>query len=132
MRCWAGQRGFWGACSPVACCAGASTPGCASGSCLRCRRRASARSGGNAVSSRTSILSRLRDAAPPPVPLPDLPLQGQRFEDPVGHFSQMLTGVGGRCERVPSTDLLSAAVAALPVVAVARRVASLVPEAHPG
>jgi len=84
------------------------------------------------VSSRTSILSRLRDAAPPPVPLPDLPLQGQRFEDPVGHFSQMLTGVGGRCERVPSTDLLSAAVAALPVVAVARRVASLVPEAHPG
>ena len=84
------------------------------------------------MSSRNSILSRLRSAAPPPVPLPDLPSGGQRFEDPMGHFAQMLTAVGGRCERVSSTGLLSAAVMALPVVAEARRVASLVPEAHPG
>jgi len=84
------------------------------------------------VSSRASILSRLRSAAPPPVPLPDLPPAGQRFEDPAGHFAQTLAAVGGRCERVASLGLLSAAVAALPVVAGARRVASLVPEAHPG
>jgi len=84
------------------------------------------------VSSRTSILSRLRSAAPPPVPLPDLPSAGQTFEDPVGQFAQMLAAVGGRCERVASPGLLAAAVAALPVVAGARRVASLVPEAHPG
>jgi L-lactate dehydrogenase complex protein LldG len=84
------------------------------------------------VSSRNSILACLRSAAPPPVPLPELPATGQRFDDPLAHFSQMLTAVGGRCERVLTTGLLSAAVRAMPVVAQAAKVASLVPEAHPG
>jgi len=84
------------------------------------------------VSSRAEILSRLRAAAPPAVPLPELPARGQRFDDPLAHFAQMLTTVGGRCERVASTGLLFAAVAGLPVVAQATRIASLVPEAHPG
>ena len=84
------------------------------------------------MSSRSSILASLRSAAPPPVPLPELPATGQRFDDPLAHFAQMLAAVGGRCERVATTSLLSAAVGALPVVAQAAKVASLVPEAHPG
>jgi L-lactate dehydrogenase complex protein LldG len=84
------------------------------------------------VSSRASILAALRAAAPPAVELPALPTQGQRFDDPIAQFAQSLAGVGGRCERVPSTESLRAAVAALPVVAQAKKVASEVPEAHPG
>jgi len=84
------------------------------------------------VSSRSSILASLRRGAPPAVPLPELPATGQRFDDPLAHFAQMLAAVGGRCERVASTGLLSSAVGALPVVAQAARVASLVPGAHPG
>jgi L-lactate dehydrogenase complex protein LldG len=44
----------------------------------------------------------------------------------------MLATVGGRCERLRDTQALRAAVAALPVVAQAARVASLLPQAHPG
>jgi L-lactate dehydrogenase complex protein LldG len=84
------------------------------------------------VSSRASILAALRAATPPAVELPALPTQGQRFDDPIAQFAQSLAGVGGRCERVPSTESLRAAVAALPVVAQAKKVASEVPEAHPG
>jgi L-lactate dehydrogenase complex protein LldG len=84
------------------------------------------------MSSRASILAALRAATPPAVELPALPTQGQRFDDPIAQFAQSLAGVGGRCERVPSTESLRAAVAALPVVAQAKKVASEVPEAHPG
>jgi L-lactate dehydrogenase complex protein LldG len=84
------------------------------------------------VSSREAILAALRGAAPPAAALPPLPAAGQRFEDPMGQFAQAVAGVGGRCERVPSRDALRAAVAALPVVTQAKKVASVVPEAHPG
>ncbi len=84
------------------------------------------------MSSRASILAALRAATPPAVELPALPTQGQRFDDPIAQFAQSLAGVGGRCERVPSTESLRTAVAALPVVAQAKKVASEVPEAHPG
>jgi L-lactate dehydrogenase complex protein LldG len=84
------------------------------------------------MSSRASILAALRAATPPAVELPALPTQGQRFDDPIAQFAQSLAGVGGQCERVPSTESLRAAVAALPVVAQAKKVASEVPEAHPG
>jgi L-lactate dehydrogenase complex protein LldG len=56
----------------------------------------------------------------------------QTFEEPVAHFSRMLAEVGGTCVRVVSEDALRDSVAALPVVATAEKVASLVPEAHPG
>lgn len=82
--------------------------------------------------SRTQILAALRAAAPPAVSLPPLPTVGQRFEDPAAHFAQVLQSVGGRCERLPSMDAVKAAVASLPVVLQASKVASLVPEAHPG
>jgi L-lactate dehydrogenase complex protein LldG len=84
------------------------------------------------VPSRTGILAKLRAADPPAVPLPLLPSHGLRFDDPPLKFAESLAGVGGRCERVPSMAALRAAVAALPVVLQASKVASLIPEAHPG
>jgi L-lactate dehydrogenase complex protein LldG len=84
------------------------------------------------VSSRSAILTALRAAAPPAAPLPALPASGQRFDDPVAQFALALTGVGGSCDRVPNIDALRMAVAALPVVAQAKKVASEVPQAHPG
>jgi L-lactate dehydrogenase complex protein LldG len=66
------------------------------------------------------------------VGLPPLPTSGQRFDDPVAQFAQAVVGVGGSCERVPNREALQAAVTALPVVAQAKKVASAVPEAHPG
>jgi len=84
------------------------------------------------VASRTRILSALRAAGAPAVPLPALPTHGQRFEDATAQFAQSLASVGGRCERVASMAACRAAVAALPPVLQASRVASLVPEAHPG
>jgi L-lactate dehydrogenase complex protein LldG len=84
------------------------------------------------VSSRDAILTALRRAAPPASPLPAPLTETQVFDDPVAHFARMLGEVGGACVRVPSEDALRSAVAALPVVAAAKKVASLVPEAHPG
>jgi L-lactate dehydrogenase complex protein LldG len=84
------------------------------------------------VPSRTRILAALRAAAPPAVSLPALPTAGQRFDDPAAQFAQVLQRVGGRSERLPSMDAVKAAVAVLPFVLQASKVASLVPEAHPG
>jgi L-lactate dehydrogenase complex protein LldG len=82
--------------------------------------------------SRSGILAALRAAEPPAVPLPLLPSHGQRFDDPPLKFAESLAGVGGRCERVPNAVALRAAMAALPVVLQASKVASLIPAAHPG
>lgn len=82
--------------------------------------------------SRIGILAALRAAEPPAVSLPPLPSHGQRFDDPPLKFAESLAGVGGRCERLPSMAAVRAAVAALPVVVHASKVASLIPEAHPG
>jgi len=84
------------------------------------------------VASRTRILSALRAAGAPAVPLPELPTGGQRFEDPPAQFAQSLAGVGGRCERLPSMAAVRTAVAGLPTVLQAFKIASLVPEVHPG
>jgi L-lactate dehydrogenase complex protein LldG len=84
------------------------------------------------MTSRERMLGALRRAAPPAVPRPPAPAEWQRFDAPVVHFSRMLGEVGGVCIPVASEDALAAAVAALPVVAAAQKVASLVPEAHPG
>ena len=84
------------------------------------------------MSARETILAALRRSAPPGVPCPPPPGGTLTFEDPGAQFARMLGEVGGSCFRVPSEDALRAAVAALPVVAAAKKVASLVPEAHPG
>jgi L-lactate dehydrogenase complex protein LldG len=84
------------------------------------------------VPARDEILSALRVAAPKPVPRPAALTGTVVFADPLAEFARVLGEVGGACVRVPSEDGLRAAVAALPVVGSAKKVASLVPEAHPG
>ena len=74
------------------------------------------------MASRTRILSALRAAGAPAVPLPALPTHGQRFEDATAQFAQSLASVGGRGERVASMAACRAAVAALPPVLQASRV----------
>src|SRR5450631_667238 len=102
-------------------------PGGASESSPRCPQRVSVPRCGGVVPSRTRILAALRAAAPPAVSLlPDLPAAGQRFDDPAAHFAKVLQNVGGRCERLPGMDAVKAAVAILPVVLQASKVASLV------
>ena len=84
------------------------------------------------MSSRERVLVALRRAMPPPVARPPPFTAGQTFEAPVAHFERMLGEVGGSLVRVPSLAALPGAVLALPVVANASTVASLVPEALPG
>jgi L-lactate dehydrogenase complex protein LldG len=84
------------------------------------------------MSSRERMLSALRRATPPVVPRPPPFTGAQTFEAPVAHFERMLGEVGGSLVRVPSMAALPGAVLALPVVATASTVASLVLEAHPG
>jgi L-lactate dehydrogenase complex protein LldG len=84
------------------------------------------------VSSREHVLSAVRRAAAPDVPRPPAFSGWQNFEEPVAQFSRMLTDVGGTLVRVISEDALRDSVASLEVVATAQKVASLVPEAHPG
>jgi len=77
------------------------------------------------VSSRAAILAALRDNAPAPAPLPELP-QGLRYPDPVGQFLDMVSAVGGAAQRVTDTAALNAGLRALPVWAEAKQALSLV------
>jgi L-lactate dehydrogenase complex protein LldG len=52
------------------------------------------------MSSRTEILSRIRQILPPALDLPGTEWTGIVYDDPVAKFSEVLTGVGGLCERV--------------------------------
>ena len=83
-------------------------------------------------SSRERILERLRQAQPPPVPLPDVPSSPLRFEDLPGRFARSSTEVGGSCLRVGSMEEAAAAVRDLPVAREARQIVSLVAEVLPG
>jgi len=83
-------------------------------------------------SSRETMLERLRQARPPPAPLPDVAGSPVRFEDLPGRFAQSVTEVGGVCLRVPGLAEAAAAVRALPVAQSAGQIVSLVPEVIPG
>lgn len=82
-------------------------------------------------SSREKVLERLRQARPPPVPLPDVAVSPVRFEDLAARFAQSLTEVGGSCVRVADLPEAAAAVRGLPVAQSAREIVSLVPEVLP-
>ncbi len=84
------------------------------------------------ASAREEILGRLRDAAPPAVPLPETRGLAARFADPVAQFEAAVAGVAGSAVRVPDGPALRAAVDALAVRLEARRTVSLVPAAGPG
>lgn len=83
-------------------------------------------------SSREKVLERLRQARPPPAPLPEVPASPVRFEDLPARFAQSVTDVGGACVRVPGRAEAAAAVRALPVAQSARQIVSLLPDVLPG
>ena len=83
-------------------------------------------------SSRDKVLERLRQARPPPVPLPDVPSSPVRFEDLPGRFAESVVGVGGACLRVPGRAEAAAAVRGLPVAQAAKQIVSLLPDVLPG
>jgi L-lactate dehydrogenase complex protein LldG len=77
--------------------------------------------------SRDDILATLRRNAPPAAPAPDLAGLGVTFDDPLGQLARSAVAVGGAFLRVASVDAASAAIAALPQRAAAKKIASLVP-----
>jgi L-lactate dehydrogenase complex protein LldG len=76
--------------------------------------------------SRSAILRALREARPPPAPLPDLTGIGVRFERPAERFAQSVAEVGGRCLFVADGAGVEAALQAVPEYAAARKVVSYV------
>jgi L-lactate dehydrogenase complex protein LldG len=76
--------------------------------------------------SRSAILRALREARPPPAPLPELTDVGVRFERPAERFAQSVAEVGGRCVFVPDASALEGALQAIPEYAAARKVVSYV------
>jgi L-lactate dehydrogenase complex protein LldG len=85
-----------------------------------------------ASGAREEILRRLRDAAPPAVPLPDTRGVAARSADPVAQFEAAVAAVAGTAVRVADGAALRAAVDALAARLGARRTVSLVPAAGPG
>jgi L-lactate dehydrogenase complex protein LldG len=85
-------------------------------------------------SSRESILSALRAAAPadPGLPGPGDAVVPQRWPDPAARLAEAVAAVGGTLVRVPDEGALAREVAALASSLGARRVVSEVPAAGPG
>jgi L-lactate dehydrogenase complex protein LldG len=78
------------------------------------------------VSTRDSILSRIRQHEPPTTSLPEHLKNGITFADPRGQFISVLESVGGRA--TVASDLVDAAsfIRTLPIVSEAKSVVSLV------
>jgi L-lactate dehydrogenase complex protein LldG len=79
------------------------------------------------MASRDDILALIRRNAPPAAPAPDLGDLGVAFADPLAQLAQSAVAVGGGFLRVPDLSAASAAIAALPQLARATKIASLVP-----
>ncbi len=82
--------------------------------------------------SREKVLEWLREARPPPLPLPEVPASPVQFEDLPARFAQSVVDVAGSCIRVPGLADAAAAVRALPVAQSARQIVSLLPEVLTG
>jgi L-lactate dehydrogenase complex protein LldG len=79
------------------------------------------------MASRDDILAMLRRNAPPATPAPDLAGLGVAFDDLLGQLAASAVAVGGAFVRVADAAAASAAIAALPQLAAAKKIASLVP-----
>ncbi len=80
------------------------------------------------MNARDAVLSALRRAAPPRVPLPDA-APGIAYPDPERQFAEMVAAVGGKFVRVPELAALNFELGKIEAYAQARQVASLVPGA---
>ncbi len=84
------------------------------------------------MAAREDILAALRRNAPRETPLPDVSRLGVRFADPAQQYADSLKAVGGTCLVAPDREAARRAVAELPVLRAAKRIASLVPWAAGG
>ena len=80
------------------------------------------------MSSREAILRALRQAAPPPRPLPDAP-SATTWPDPVAQFLETANAIGAPASRVSDAAALGEAIEGLEVWRKARKKVSLVPGA---
>ncbi len=84
------------------------------------------------MATREAFLAALRRSAPRERPRPDLSALGVKFPDPARQFGEVLAAVGGACVRANDRDAARRAVAELPALGGARRIASLVPDVAQG
>lgn len=80
------------------------------------------------MSSRDSILDRLRREPLPEVPLPEIAGNWTTYQDPVRQFREVLEAVGGRTIELSRAEELSAALNGIETYQRATRVWSRVPE----
>ncbi|MEQ8785321.1 MAG: LUD domain-containing protein [Pirellulaceae bacterium] len=74
------------------------------------------------MSSKADILARIRRNPTPAAPLPELEEAWITYPDPVAHFFEVLTSVGGQGQAVSNGDGAADAIRQLPCLADARRI----------
>ncbi len=79
------------------------------------------------MSSRDDILKAVRARPKFDAPLPDMDQEGIRYDDPFAQFKTMIEFVGGRCTRLPRSEI-GAYLATIPEYASAPRIVSTVAE----
>lgn len=84
------------------------------------------------MAAREEMLGALRRNAPRETPSPDLSRLGVKYAEPLRQYAEALKSVGGACLAAPDPASARRALAELPVVQRAKRVASLVPDLAPG
>lgn len=77
--------------------------------------------------AKASILAAIRRQPMAAQPLTELAQPWIRYDDPVGHFIEVLTSVGGRCVAVRDLEHLQRQLAEQPEYAQARQICSRVP-----
>jgi L-lactate dehydrogenase complex protein LldG len=81
-----------------------------------------------AVSSRNSILDKIRAQQVPPAELPPLDHPWLRYEDPLGQFQTLVESVGGRVVRLADRRQLGEVLGRQPEFSAAREIVSAIPE----
>lgn len=81
------------------------------------------------MASRDDILRAVRSHLPPPADLPEIGARGITYTDRPKQFAAMVEAVGGRCVFAADLAEVNRTLAAMPEVATALRLASLVPAA---
>ncbi len=79
------------------------------------------------MSSKQAILKAIRDHAITPEELPRIDGDWIRYGDPFSQFQSTIEGVGGRCLRVASPNLIRSALEESPLFSTAARIVSQVP-----
>jgi L-lactate dehydrogenase complex protein LldG len=84
------------------------------------------------MSSRDSILAKVRSHQPSPTPLPDLQGDWIRYADPLQQFREVLAGVGGQCHTIENLQALPALIESLPFGEEMQQIVNQVPGVNLG